>query len=429
MTFILQLLAFVACVAAPVYYLGVATTRGGLILLGMGLGCWLFIALVWRSYRNELGENENASLADGPTHPIAAILLSAGKSLFVHSCLASVFGVAWGLGYWTPPEFHIRFWQRQVAKAANSPTESSVAAPTARTDLNASVVATQFDNGIQFLTVVVTNPADGRALQDILLTDFVITAKGTRQTILTATQTTFEGPLAIGIIRDVSGSIISSDPFPEIILNSTAAVIESARKSLRAPAVSVVDFAGDTVIALPWTEDLVKLGPIPLRQPGNRNATAVANTIVTACRSLAKRPERRRLLVITDGGNTVASTFDPWGIVAEANRYGVAIDVVALPTASLTAERTELLKFMAEKTGGNLIDGASSTLTAQIAEVVKGWRKPDPAYRFSFQAELPVQPSELQASVIGHGTIASPPAGVATKPAFERTSWLAAGRD
>jgi hypothetical protein len=272
--------------------------------------------------------------------------------------------------------------------------------PEVRGDVCVSVVDDKFDNGIQFLTVLVTNPADGTALSDLALGDFVVTASGKPQPILTARQAYYERPVAAGIVRDVSKSVLSSSPFADIVLEWTSAIIVTAREKLRAPVVGVVDFAGDCVVTLPWTTDLSKLETVPLRIPASPDKTAGTNAIILSCRSLARRSEHRRLCLITDGGDNVESSFDRSGVVAEAQRCGVTIDVIALPTSDLTAERKATLKFIADETKGRYLDGATANLKGAVAQLVEGWRMPLPDYRFSFQANQAASKDSLTVHVV-----------------------------
>jgi hypothetical protein len=106
------------------------------------------------------------------------------------------------------------------------------------------------------------------------------------------------------------------------------------------------------------------------------------------------------LCLITDGGDNVESSFDRSGVVAEAQRCGVTIDVIALPTSDLTAERKATLKFIADETKGRYLDGATANLKGAVAQLVEGWRMPLPDYRFSFQANQAASKDSLTVHVV-----------------------------
>lgn len=403
MNLVLQFVATLCFVCLPVYYLGVAAARRGQLVLGAGLVVGLFLWLVWRSYRSQTSTEEMDAEFQLPSHPLATIVLSAAKSSMVLAWIAITYLTAWGFGYWTPSESQPHKAAQVTSSAAASLLKSiggQFGSSTPVSAFDVAIVDTRFDNEIQFLTVVVTNPL-GEPVADILLDDFQVTAAGLPCPILTAATTMFERPVAGGILRDVSGSALASNPFTDIILTSTTAIIEAAREKLREPVIGVVDFAGNSVVTLPWTTKLDSAAHIPLGKPQNQAGTAVANTIVRSCQSLARRTERRQLCVITDGGNNVQSAFDTWGVIAEANRCDVSIDVVALPTQALTEERVKMLQLIATKTHGTYLDGAAANLKASIARAVDGWRRPLPAYRFAIRAGEPLPAESWQVRLAG----------------------------
>jgi hypothetical protein len=184
--------------------------------------------------------------------------------------------------------------------------------------------------------------------QEIKPSDLVVTHGGKNLSVQNVLPTTFEPPLNILVLRDLSAST-KAEPFTTFISEATSIV-----KSLsfeRKTAICVVDFAAKCQVALPWTTTF-RDAQLQNTKPGDVRQTDLFAALTKAIDSLTTRSGARLLVIIADGGTNIPSRYSPAGLYAYARSKQVTIHAVGLPTEHF---QEEFLRKLAERTTGTYL--------------------------------------------------------------------------
>ena len=181
-----------------------------------------------------------------------------------------------------------------------------------------------------------------------------------------------EDRLNVLILRDRSGST-SAEPFPTFMRQATE-MLRRLPDAGRKCSACVSDFAGDLVVAAPWTDD-------PRGVKSDFASPSVAGTnlygsLARAMDDLGQRQGSRVLVLISDGINGVASNFSLAGLSAYARSKRVVLHTVVLPCDKFDHE---FMTALAVGTGGKCV--RADTGLEELFEALNV-REIRPAFRF-----------------------------------------------
>jgi Ca-activated chloride channel family protein len=180
--------------------------------------------------------------------------------------------------------------------------------------------------GLVNVFVNVTN-ANGVPVAGLTRQDFAVSEDGHPQKIAVFERQTGL-PLSIVLAIDTSGSVRKD------LQGEKRAAREFLRATLRPEdRVEIVDFNTRVHEAVAFTNNLKKIDR-GLNRLSRGPATALYAAIAYGARELAQRPGRKVLVVISDGGNTVANGSYPQALDQAVRAEAMIFSVIDLPVAN-----------------------------------------------------------------------------------------------
>jgi Ca-activated chloride channel family protein len=197
------------------------------------------------------------------------------------------------------------------------------------------------------LPVVVIDDRRGGYITDLARDRFAVYDNGRRQTV--ALFTNEDSPVTIGLVIDNSGSM--SRKMPEVIVGTTA----FARSSNPEDEVFVLSF-NDTVVephgGEPLTAGALSGLEARLRSMVPQGQTALYDALMAALDRVERSAQSRKaLIVISDGGDNASRTTLE-AVLARARRSNVTIFTLGLFDNDDPDRNPQVLKALAESTGG-----------------------------------------------------------------------------
>lgn len=193
------------------------------------------------------------------------------------------------------------------------------------------VYATVFDHG-------------GRAVHGLTRDQFEIRDEGKSQPIRVFEPTS--GPLACALLLDTTGSMTNTIP---VLRNAAREVLDALRP-------------GDSAGIYTFAEQLTELQEMTKDEAAARRSlarlraggrTALFDSVSQLALQLEKRPGKKVMIVLTDGGDN-ASVLNRESAAARARKAGVPIFAVAEGDALKDQSAAKLLHDLAEGTGGHM---------------------------------------------------------------------------
>lgn len=188
------------------------------------------------------------------------------------------------------------------------------------------------------------------------------------------------------ILRDASNSVLGP-PFPSFIERSSGLLVQKAFAAGFPVAFRVVDFSDTTHEVSPWTRTEKDVRTMFTASAAAASQSSVFNSLVEGLKDVSNCKGDRRITLISDLGENVGSAYSLAGLAAKATSAGVVLDVIAVPTEEFTSEKQRDAATLVEKTGGRVINAASSTLDEDIAKLVRSAKRPIPAYQVIFRGD------------------------------------------
>ncbi len=224
----------------------------------------------------------------------------------------------------------------------------------------------------------------GRAVDGLAREQFEILDDGKAQPIRIFEATA--QPISCALLLDTTGSMESA--LPEV-LNATRTVIQSLRPGDSA---ALYTFAEQLAEVQPNTTDKVALKRALMRLRA-RGRTALFDSISELALELEKRPGKKAIVLLTDGGDN-ASVLNHESAARRARKAGVPVFAVAEGDALKDAASANLLLELAQATGGHMYKAKSSKELRVIFDDIS--RNLQSGYLLAFQ------PPEEQGNALWH---------------------------
>jgi hypothetical protein len=416
MSTVISLVLQVLSVGLVLYYAKLTDATSLLIaaIALVAICTWRVLARQHSLARLDSAEEQAEQLAidhdEEPLHPFSVFLTALAKSAIILGLMIPFFVVA---DLATPYQLPFDWvWQSPITDPSGDSANDSVT-PADSATLSLKLVGhkyvephTHFVDGIfsEDLGIPFSSPEESREHLELLV-------DGESHDIMSVNEIFFEYPLRVSVVRDVTPSIMSSQPFPDLGKEATKSVVTSLQQDMRKSEVRIVDFAATTTVVCDWTNEYEHLGDLSLRpaRVTSPAASAVNNSIVGENTELSRRPDSTRVLVvISDFANNVQSGYNAFGVAAEAKRHGVTLILVYLKTQDFAASRINQLELLAAETGGVCLNGADPKLNAQIQEALATTHKPFPAYRVMFESNKDIGINQLQLQAVLSSTTVKP---------------------
>ncbi len=224
------------------------------------------------------------------------------------------------------------------------------------------------------LFVSVTD-AHGAPVPDLLKSNFAVTEDGIPQTISVFERQT-NVPLSVVLAIDTSGSTRKDAGVEQHAAHDFAQALLAPARPGAPDQLALFDFNSDVREIVPFTPDVRRVDA-GLGSLSRGPATAFYAAILLASQSLASRAGRKVLVVVSDGGNTVAGTsYDE--ALAAAQRGDVRIysliDVPIQADAGRDTGGEHAMITLAEETGGRAIYVDQGGLQAALRKVIDDLR-------------------------------------------------------
>lgn len=176
-----------------------------------------------------------------------------------------------------------------------------------------------------------------------------------------------DAPVSIGLLIDSSGSMFANR---ERVLAAAASFLETRRPADELFALAFNEHVRPVLPAgVAFTSDARALGAAMAREIGARGRTALYDAIVAGLDHLARSSQYRKVLIVVgDGGdNASRATFD--AVLAKARASDTLVYAVALSDSASHGGNPEILRRLAEATGGLVIQ------PRRVAAVARGFEQ------------------------------------------------------
>jgi len=235
--------------------------------------------------------------------------------------------------------------------------------------------------------------AQGFPLKNLSGSDFSIAEDGRPITGFDVTPVqNVQQPLAVTLLIDTSGSM-GYKPLPTPLQNAVQAAKTFVGSLSQQDQVAIVGFANAPYIVQDFTTDknIINTKLDTLNADGN---TALYDGIVQGVGLLKNRPERRILVLITDGINTISGQFDFQSSMDEVSRWAVPI----YPIGFGQVDRNELEQMATLSGGVAQIHPTSTDIESAFGTILQILRE---EYLIRYDSALPADGKEhnLQISV------------------------------
>lgn len=190
--------------------------------------------------------------------------------------------------------------------------------------------------------------ADGKPVLGLKEKDFAVLVDGKPGRVVALAPVRQDTPLlSLALVLDISGSM-GGVPLTET-KNGARALLAGLKGSKAT--VTILAFNGRVQRCCNWTEDLGAAAS-HLERLTAEGETALFNAVAAALDDLRSRKGQRRLVLFTDGKDTVGGT-DLTTVIERCKKEGVPAHVIGLRSQDLDADT---LRRLAQETGGEYVE-------------------------------------------------------------------------
>lgn len=195
--------------------------------------------------------------------------------------------------------------------------------------------------------------------------DFLVTEDGRPQNIAVFERQS-EIPLSVVLAIDTSGSVRKD---LAVELNAAHRFVHSLLRA--GDKLQLLEFSMDVREAVPFTGNLAQIDR-GLDSMRGGPATALYDAIYLAAQNLEKRPGRKVLVIVSDGGNTVKGVDYPRALEAALRNEVMVYSLIDVPIAASAGRNTggeHAMITLSEQTGGKHYYAAATQLDQAFQKV------------------------------------------------------------